>query len=125
MFLESLSGLTAFMDTLKSLVGLGEALEERKKELIRTLGKAARDTEIAIHKLRKGENTIPDLESTIAAKWVEASALLKNEDKELALQLYAKGQAWSGAREWTEEDFATAISNIQKVDEYVQKILNK
>ncbi|MEQ6125236.1 hypothetical protein AAON49_13595 [Pseudotenacibaculum sp. MALMAid0570] len=122
--IESLKGLNVFLSVLKGLVGIKDKIDENQEKLIRTLGMAARETEVAINKLKNGENTVPDLENTIASKWVEASALLKKEDKQLALTLYAKGQAWTNVKEWTDEDFDTAISNIRMVDQYVKEILS-
>ncbi|WP_299440599.1 hypothetical protein [uncultured Aquimarina sp.] len=123
--LETLKGLDVFLNILKKIIGINKELDQHQKDLIITLGKAARNTQDAIDKLRKGTNTISELETTIANQWVEAAALLKNDDKELALKLYKKGQAWTGAKDWTSEDFKIAKANIELVDAYVEKIILK
>ncbi len=123
--LETLKGLDVFLNILKKILGINEQLEQHQKDLIITLGKAARNTQDAIKKLREGTNTTSELETTIANQWVEAAALLKKDDKELALKLYQKGQAWTGAKDWTPEDFKIAKANIELVDAYVAKIILK
>ena len=123
-FLETLKGLSIFLNILKGLVGIDRQTNEDQRKLITTLGEAARSTQDAIRKLRNGEDTIADLETTIAKKWIAASALLKSEDKNLAIRLYGKGQAWINAKDWSEEDFERAMANIKAVDNYVKQIIS-
>jgi hypothetical protein len=122
--LETLKGVDLFLNVLKKITGMNKELEEHQKELIIALGNAARNTKIAIHKLREGTDSSFDLETTIAQQWVEAVALLKNDDQKLALRLYQKGQAWTEAKEWKPEDFKIANQNIDLVDKFVTDILS-
>lgn len=123
--LEALKGVDIFTNILKKILGRNEQLEQHQKELVIVLGGAARDTQIAIKKLREGTDTTFDLETKIAKQWVNAAALLKNDDRELALELYQKGQAWTNAKNWTSEDYEIAAANIALVDAYVQKVIAK
>lgn len=123
--LETLKGLDVFLNILKKFIGINEQLEQHQKDLIIVLGNAARNTQDAINKLRDGTDAILDLETKIASQWVEASALLKNDDRELALKLYQKGQAWTDAKNWTSEDFEIATANIKLVDAFVTKIISQ
>ena len=122
-FIETLKGFDIFLNALKKITGYSQEADQHQKELIKELGSAARETEVAIKKLREGKDTRSDLEISISKKWVAAAALLKNDDKELALRLYQKGQAWTTAASWTPENFEVAIANIKEIDEYVEKIL--
>jgi len=116
------------LEFFKKLFQENHELRQKKNaeinKLLNTLGEACRETEMAIKKLRKGDQSdLGALQTSIANKWIYASTLLREEDKELAVAAYQKGASWTSADEWSQEDFQKAIDNIKMIDTFVQEAL--
>lgn len=121
---DAIKILKTFVDILKGVSDWDKAKIEKNKTVIEALGNASAQTADALKLLRDGDRkALKSKELEIGKLWNQAAALLHDVDKDMAMTLFAKAQAWRNAEDWTEADYDIAVNNLDKIDEFAKKII--
>jgi hypothetical protein len=116
--------LKSFLELLKGVSDWDKAKVEKNKTMIVALGNASAQTADALKLLRDGDKAaLKAREMEIGKLWNEAAAMLHDVDKDMAITLFAKAQAWRNAEDWTTNDYNIAMDNLNKIDDFVKKII--
>lgn len=116
--------LKSFLELLKGVSAWDKEKVEKNKTMIVALGNASAQTADALKLLRDGDKAaLKAKEMEIGKLWNEAAAMLHDVDKDMAITLFAKAQAWRHAEDWTNADYNIAVDNLNKIDDFVKKII--